>query len=202
MPPFSNRIKLIASICFLAIAYFIHFKQTVHQPTGVLVTKTPVQVNFEKLPPSFKFKKYRISPLAEYEIQARVLSVRTYWWDQMSDFSPIDFAVGWNRMSDSNNINQLDISQGNRFYFYNWSRTPPIPVDEIISSSANMHLLPADSNVKSALMKVRPGQIITLKGQLIEATGENGSRFRSSLTRTDTGFGACEIMWVTQITSP
>jgi hypothetical protein len=33
-------------------------------------------------------------------MRARVLSTERYWFDGASSVSPIDFAVGWGRMSD------------------------------------------------------------------------------------------------------
>jgi hypothetical protein len=35
-----------------------------------------------------------------------------------------------------------------------------------------------------------------LAGELVEATGPQIGTWRSSLSRTDTGNGACELMWV------
>ena len=73
---------------------------------------------------------------------------------------------------------------------------PPIPTDEIVRSSANMHLIPASDAVRTALARVRTGQIVRFEGELIEATEPSGWRWRSSLTREDSGAGACEVVWV------
>lgn len=44
----------------------------------------------------------------------------------------------------------LNISQGRRWYFYSWRDQPPIPVQEIVQSSANMHLIPANAAMECA----------------------------------------------------
>jgi hypothetical protein len=46
---------------------------------------------------------------------------------------------------------------------------------------------------------VKPGQIISLQGQLILAEGYDGWRWQSSLSREDTGARACELVYVTSI---
>jgi hypothetical protein len=44
---------------------------------------------------------------------------------------------------------------------------------------------------------VQQGQVVKFSGQLIEAKASDGWRWQSSLTRNDTGNGACELIYVT-----
>lgn len=143
---------------------------------------------------------FTITPLADFSLTARVLSREDYRFDRAAALSPTDLAFGWGRMSDSSVLARLDISQSNRWYYYHWdSDAPPIPKDEIIRSSANMHIIPADATVRAALKQVRPGDLVHLEGQLIEAHGKDGSDWRSSMTRDDTGDGACEVVYVRKL---
>jgi hypothetical protein len=48
---------------------------------------------------------------------------------------------------------------------------------------------------------LRTGALIHLSGRLVEATGPEIGTWRSSLTRTDTGNGACELVWVEELHS-
>jgi hypothetical protein len=59
-----------------------------------------------------------------------------------------------------------------------------------------MHMVPADSIIARQLRDIRVGQRVRIQGQLIEAKGDDGWTWRSSLTRTDTGNGACELVLV------
>ncbi|WP_166627906.1 hypothetical protein [Thiopseudomonas denitrificans] len=43
---------------------------------------------------------------------------------------------------------------------------------------------------------MRPGQVIALEGYLVDAAAPDGWRWNTSLTRKDTGTGACELFWV------
>lgn len=142
---------------------------------------------------------YQLTPLADYAIEARVLSREDYSIDAGSSLSPTDLAVGWKRMSDTAVIDQLDISQSVRFFTYRWPGEPPIPEVEIERSLANMHMIPADDAIARQLGKIREGAIVRLRGQLVEAKRADGFAWRSSLTRNDTGAGACELFLVDSI---
>jgi hypothetical protein len=60
-------------------------------------------------------------------------------------------------------------------------------------------VIPADERVERTLGRLRPGQVVALSGYLIEVRGEGRGAWVSSLSREDTGKGACEIMWVEDI---
>ena len=44
--------------------------------------------------------------------------------------------------------------------------------------------------------KVQPGELVRFNGLLVNLERENGWHWHSSLTRNDTGAGACELIWV------
>lgn len=141
-----------------------------------------------------------LSPLAGFSAEVRVLSRRDYSLGREAALSPTDLALGWQRMEHDDVLSQLDISQDNRWYRYRWRNRPPIPPREIAESSANMHLIPSDEATAAALRAVRRDDRIRIDGWLIEARSSDGWRWRSSLTRTDTGAGACELVYVCAIT--
>ena len=63
---------------------------------------------------------YALSPLADFKVEARVLSRHDYTFDAGSALAPTDLALGWGRMSDSAVIERLDIAQPARFFTYHW----------------------------------------------------------------------------------
>jgi hypothetical protein len=65
----------------------------------------------------------------------------------------------------------------------------------LINHMAQMHVIPADKDVASRLRKLRPGQIVTASGYLVDVRGPRGFAWNTSLRRDDTGDGACEILW-------
>ncbi len=161
---------------------------------GVMAKDDPVQINIEN-PSSFEFGKYRVTPLAKFKIKAKVLSREDYSFDKEADLSPVDLALGWGKMSDEAVLDQIDISQSGRWYRWH-TDSLPIPRREIETHSANMHMIPADDAVESEIKQTRKGDIIELKGYLVEVIAEDGRRWKSSLTREDTGGHACEVIWV------
>ena len=166
---------------------------------GVLAPEDPVQTNLDHATP-FQDGDFSITPLADFSLTARVLSRADYRFDHSAALSPTDLAFGWGRMSDSAVLAKLDISQSGRWYYYHWgAEGPPIPLDEIIRSSSNMHILPADDTVRMALRHVNPGDIVHLEGELIEAHGPHNSVWRSSMTNDRTGDGACKVVYVRRL---
>lgn len=139
---------------------------------------------------------YQLTELASFNITAKVLAKKNYSFDRGAQLSPTDLALGWGRMSDETVLEQIKISQSGRFYFWRVAALP-IPQREIETHSANMHVIPENISVKHALGKVRPGDIVEMSGSLVNVLStDNQWRWRSSLTREDTGSGACELIWV------
>jgi hypothetical protein len=75
----------------------------------------------------------------------------------------------------------------------------------LMANSSNMHMLPANARIEKSLRSLRVGELVELSGYLV-GVQENGQwTWVSSLSRLDTGDGACEIFWVERVellTSP
>ena len=59
-----------------------------------------------------------------------------------------------------------------------------------------MHLIPANDTIERRIKAARVGQVVTLSGYLVDVKTDTGWTINSSLTREDTGAGACEVIWV------
>lgn len=172
-------------------------QRAIHRDPGVLVTQQPLQSKVALAP--FRFREYAIDPQAAYDIEARVLSTDRYRFDGGSDLAPIDFAVGWGAMSDSAVLDHFRITQGARFFTI-YPDEGAIDLGEALRSAANMHLIPADSALADRLMRVRVGSVVRLQGFLVNVTRDDGFYWNTSLTRDDTGNGACELFFVQALT--
>lgn len=115
---------------------------------------------------AFEFRGYQVKPLATFAVRARVLSREDYYVGKEAELSPLDLALGWKRMADPAVYEALNITQGGRWYRYTWRDQPPIPLQEIIESSANMHMIAATPVVERALKKARAGAYIRITGRL------------------------------------
>ena len=166
-------------------------------PPGILVAEIPSQVDLQ--PSSFMLGDYELTRKAQFEIRARVLSKEPYYLNRTADLSPLDLALGWGVMSDSRVLDQIDITQGARWYRTKYDLPPPVPEQQIISSSSNMHMIPARKDIERSLKKLREGDIVHLRGYLVDVDHPSGWHWRSSMSRSDTGNGACELVFVESV---
>jgi len=184
----------------IALAYLIvrdWDSKPLEHPPGILVAEKPQQVDLQ--PSVFMLDDYQITRKASFEIRARVLSKEPYYLNRTADLSPIDLALGWNVMSDSAVLEQIEISQSGRWYRTKYELPPPISEQQIISNSSNMHMIPARKDIERSIKKLREGDIVRLRGYLVDVDHDSGWYWRSSMSRTDTGDGACELVYVESI---
>jgi len=160
-----------------------------------VVTKDPVQINLAAKQ-EFRHKEYSVFPQADFEIEARVLCTHRYFFGREAELAPVDLALGWKQMSDCSVLKKLKITQWGRRYFYRWPHSPPIPPEEIIAESGNMHLIPATKKIKKQIKRTKRGEIVRFKGVLVQVKAKDGWFWNSSLSRTDTANHSCELVWV------
>lgn len=168
----------------------------VPRPPGALASEEPIQQAATKEDTPFTLHDFRIVPLARYTVRARVLSRERYRWDPGAALSPVDLALGWGPMSDGRVLAKFTIEQGNRWYFWRVAGEMPIPEGEVVSHSANTHLIPADALVRRTVLDLKEGDVVDLEGWLVRVEGRDGFTWVSSLSRTDTGDGSCELLYV------
>ena len=198
------RLKTVftAGVVMLVVFFAVEWARTSLAPprtagpplAELVFSEVPQQGRAER--PAFAFKGFQVRPLAQFTIRARVLSREDYYLGSDATLSPMDLALGWKRMADPAVYGALHITQGGRWYHYSWKEQPPIALQDIIESSANMHLIPANAAVEKTLKKASEGVFIRLSGHLVEATLPSGWRWTSSLTRSDSGANACELIFV------
>ena len=171
-----------------------------HPPDGVLAADDPRQTDVAH-GAEIQMGRWSLTVRAEYLITARVLSRERYRFDRLSDLIPEDLALGWGPMSDNRVLRKIDISQSNRFYYWHAPADSPIGKDSIIIHSANTHVIPQNSLIARQLSRLRPGQVVTLSGELVDAVRDDGAWIKTSLVRNDTGPGACEVLLVDEVTT-
>lgn len=168
------------------------------RPDGVLVAVDPLQAEADDRRP-FPLGAITLTPLAKFSLRGRVLLVARYRLGREAGLAPYDLGVGWQRMSDSAVLRELSLAQSARFLTWRWRDAPPIPEAQITRSAANIHLIPANHHIRARIAALRPGQLVSLRGRLVEASHADGWRWRSSLRRDDIGRGACELLYVEYI---
>jgi len=190
-----QRFLLIAVALIVALGAAHWWRHRPLAPSsGVLAADAPEQIDLDD-GASLQRGDVMLRTRAHFAVTARVLSREDYRMDAGASLAPVDLALGWGRMSDSEVLKDITISQENRFYHWHVEHFP-IPRREIETSSANMHMIPADDAVRRELDRVRTGEVIHLEGFLVDASRPDGWHWHTSMTRDDTGNGACELVYV------
>jgi hypothetical protein len=171
-------------------------ERDVARPPGVLVADDPRQRDLDA-PRSFEHKGFAFAARARYDITARVLRKEIYRLDGGAGLAPVDLGVGWGPMSDSAIVERLEFSQMGRFFYWSLRDVSfPLSKETLITHAAQMHMVPANDDLERRLKQLRPGQVVTIGGWLVDIRGPHGFTWNTSLRRDDTGSGACEIVYV------
>jgi hypothetical protein len=151
---------------------------------------------------------YTVTPKFSYQLDGVVVSLHDA--DQLNDI--------WHhgRWQDFLNLRDLCVIWGenvqsavyHRIEFHNDSWTCWVSWQDQetgrqfkMNALSNNHLLADKDTVKAALMKAEPGDHIRVRGLLAEyANPANGFHRGTSITREDTGNGACETIYVDEFT--
>jgi hypothetical protein len=168
-------------------------------PPGVSVPYEPDQDPINP-PHSWQFKNTQVTALANFRVRGRVLLTAHYWRGDGAAVSPVDLTLGWRLMSNQEILDGLHLYSQKRAYAWT-GRDGRLPTSEwnIITHSANMHMVPATAEIADRLGAVKRGELVDIHGYLVEIKFPNGGVWRSSLTREDSGEGACELVWVAEV---
>jgi hypothetical protein len=151
-------------------------------------------------------QEYLITPMYDYELDAVIVS-----YHNAGDFTDIthhrrwkdfinlrDLCVVWGSNVASGVYRDMDFHNGTWTCWYSW---PDSDVRDRFEETqlSNNHVLIDDEIIKRKLMQSEPGDHIRLKGMLVTYSNPGNGFFRgTSTTRTDTGNGACETIYVTE----
>jgi len=149
---------------------------------------------------------YTLTPRATYDISGLVVS--QHRGDALvnighkADPGNIkDVCVVWGDAIINGAYRKMSYVSGEFTCSFTWTGglTPPFSLEKI----SNNHLIPAGPAVARGIRAIRIGDQVRMKGLLVDYTvtdrGQEIFTRRTSLTRSDTGNGACEILYVTEL---
>lgn len=143
----------------------------------------------------------RLLPRASYDITGVVKSKKKYF-DFASQVSDYDLAIAWGNLNKDEIDSFIKYSQGGRWYYYVYKAETPVSKNYISDHSANVHIIHKNKEVLSRIEKINEGDLIQLKGFLVDVDFENTNNielWKTSRTRNDTGNGSCEILYVEEV---
>lgn len=147
--------------------------------------------------------------LYEYTLEGLVVITEDYSDNNQpwNVFSPKDLTLVWGKVAQYNKEIDFDWKHSNR---HSYHKLDPYVVEKYFGGSiylnsevSNNHVIPADDRVRKEIDMVRRGDHIIIEGYLVNAEFFKGNvpygKWESSVTRYDTGDGACEVIYVTNI---
>lgn len=142
-------------------------------------------------------KDQSIKMLQPFKGDFRILGSKIYTDDEQAKFSPIDYAVSWGLFAEPEIARQISVNQYDRYLNWKIARLP-VPKEQAMQMVSNMHIIPANPKIAQDIKKVKRGDLVRLKGSLVEIKDKD-LVWTSSLVPTDTGDGACELFQVDSI---
>ena len=146
--------------------------------------------------------QYLIEPLHDYALEGMVVSVRHHDGDRMlhqlwnDHLNVADLCVVWGSNTDVSRLREFEFWSGQFTCFFRtrnedaWGRFRP-------DQMSNNHLITADGSLREAIDDVRIGDQVRLRGHLAQYSTAAGFKRGTSITRDDTGNGACETIYIT-----
>ena len=170
-----------------------------NDPTQTLTTKPPFTTTYNE-------ETFKIMPKYEYELYGLVVSYRLHDSTggmmihalNKDHLNVADYCVVWGQSADPEILREFDFSNGQfscQFGTNNQAAWEAFEPHQL----SNNHLLAIDEWVRDTIDEIRIGDQIHLKGWLAHYQNPMGFERGTSITRHDTGDGACETILVDQI---
>jgi hypothetical protein len=165
----------------------------------------PDQVDVAGEPPiTFEKKGHEVllTPRATYRITGYAVETSRHLLDEWDYVLPMDLSLVWGPMADPAVLARMKFHLSGRYVSWWHDGGGPMYAQQVMESHlANNHLVPATDEVAKELSRIRVGDLVTLRGKLVDVeirdrSGKVVHRSRTSLSRNDIGSGACEQVWV------
>lgn len=191
---------IIFALLLIGGIYYYWDTRPVNHGPGVVAPETPVQEATSYKAENLTYMGYEIMPKATINLEARVLSIKNYYFDQYSDLIPTDVVFGWGPMSDERNLRTVMVRQSDRSFYWEMTKAP-IPEGEMWRHASNMHLIGSNQDIRDKISDLRQGHVVRIEGYLVNASSPSeGWTIESSLDRKDLGRDASELVWINSLT--
>ncbi len=176
-----------------------------YDPDAIDTSNDPVQETLEEATPieiSRGGYDFVLTPKASYILRGKVLSRENYHGGWNALLSPCDVAMAWGELLKGDLYRQLDWSQSGRWYWWQYGAGFTQTNAFVARYSSNTHVIPATPNLARAAKSLHAGDVAELTGKLVFIKGKKGDYncwWNSSLSRSDTGDGSCEVLYLERL---
>lgn len=204
----TNRFAFWALIISLVVSFFSRgsYRQVSDIYPSVLEQPVQTEVSDKEI---ISFERddyvYELTPLFDYEINGLVVHRFDYSWlgiYETGSLFPVDLCMIWGSNVESGvyKDKSLKFGQDYRWCWFRWQGK----LDFDSNEASNSHLLIVDEELQGVAKSVTYGDQVRILGKLVNVSGkyigdEKNPRqtvWKSSTTRTDSGAGGCEVIYV------
>ena len=202
------NLLILGSLLLMAVSFWREDSLPPPERLHAALSEEPLQGPTREKPFDTQVKgvDYRIAPRHTYELNGLVVSLHDSdtWWDYAhrewnDNLNIADFCVVWGENVRRDAYRRASYSHSQWECFWRTSSGDPAHAFDATAFSNN-HLLTDDPAVARLLRQVRVGDEIRVRGFLADYTtfkdGRPAGTRVTSVTRTDDGEGACEVVWV------
>lgn len=186
------------SILILIISLYLFFSSPFKEIKEELLE--PILENTSES--SFFIKGCEITPIKKINMNTMILSKKDYTNSNLIDsfIVPYDFVFGWKNMSKKEYLDLINISQNNRWFFYNYKQNELFKEKDILEHFDNFHIIPKDEFILNKLNSYKIGNIINIEGFLVSLNCPYINFKRgTSLSFKDRSATSCEQIFITDI---
>jgi hypothetical protein len=198
-----NILLLLASSLFV-IAWYM--QDRLPKPDEMLpeLAQSPVQTPLEDTSFQFNYRNhdYEVKTFAEYELWGVIVSHNNISgvgdiYHNSDSLDTKDICVLWGGNVAQDDYLRVSFSSGAWTCYYQYPEGVSFNTSEI----SNNHLITDSPKIRKQIEGLRIGDQVRMRGRLVGYRDIQWTNFwrNSSLVRTDTGNGACEVVFVEEI---
>ena len=145
--------------------------------------------------------------VATYEISGLVVKTDKYYGNDLySQIAPVDVSMVCGFLLKKENLEKIRFSRIiDRFLNYTISDgkwLESVGGSEAVGSHiSNNHLIPSNKKIEKLIKKIKQNEYVKIEGYLVNVEEKGGNfKINSSQSRNDKRNGACEVIYVTNVT--
>jgi hypothetical protein len=198
-----NNILIVASFIWLLVSFWNrndlpgnidYVPAIVNEPVQKTTKKAAFDVSYEDV-------SYHVAPEFEYDIVGMIVSYRHHdnnsRMHRLSNdhLNMLDVCVVWGENTQTAQLDKLDFWNG--IFTCNFQTRDQAAWESFdVNKISNNHLISDDDYVRDQVRDIMIGDQIRVQGYLASYASPNAGPRGTSTTRTDTGDGACETIYV------